>query len=183
MLCQFSTEIEKKTLKDLVFDFPSDVYPVGRLDEDSEGLLILTNDKTLTNKLLNPSFKHKRSYLVQVEGQITNIALEALRNGVNIRLKKKYHLTLPAKAQILTVEPQIPVRNPPIRFRKNIPTPWLRLVLTEGKNRQVRKMTAQVGLPTLRLVRESIEDIHISEMAPGEVRELKAAEIKKKLNI
>jgi 23S rRNA pseudouridine2457 synthase len=183
MLCQFSTKIEKKTLKDLAFDFPSDAYPVGRLDEDSEGLLILTNDKTLTDKLLNPSFKHKRSYLVQVEGQITDTAIVALRNGVSIRLKEKYYLTLPTEAKILTIDPQITARNPPIRVRKNIPTSWLRLVLIEGKNRQVRKMTAQVGFPTLRLIRESIEDIHITGMKIGEVRELKAAEIKKKLKI
>jgi 23S rRNA pseudouridine2457 synthase len=171
MLSQFSAEGDKRTLAALS-DFPKDVYPVGRLDSDSEGLLILTTDKELNHRLLNPKFKHRRTYLAQVEGKVTSEAITDLTNGVAITIDGKIYQTLPAQAMLLPVEPIVPERNPPIRFRKNIPTSWLELTLHEGKNRQVRKMTAAVGFPTLRLIRKSIEGIELGDMQPGDVKEL-----------
>lgn len=176
MLSQFSKEGNKPTLGDLA-KFPPDVYPVGRLDSDSEGLLLLTNDKQLNHKLLNPKFKHKRTYLAQLEGLITDEALLNLQNGVVLNIDGKQYQTLPALSKRLKDEPLLPERIPPIRYRKNIPTSWLELTLSEGKNRQVRKMTAAVGFPTLRLVRKSIEKIELGTMQPGEVRELSYEQI------
>ncbi len=170
MLSQFSAEGNKPTLADLS-DFPKDVYPVGRLDSDSEGLLILTNDKDMNHRLLNPKFNHQRTYLTQVEGTVTKDAISQLIKGVLITIDGKLYHTLPAKARILTIDPALPERNPPIRYRKNIPTSWIELTLHEGKNRQVRKMTAATGFPTLRLVRKSIESIDMGDMQPGDVVE------------
>lgn len=144
VLSQFSAVEGKQTLADYC-KVEKDVYPVGRLDYDSEGLLILTNDTTLNHRLLNPSFQHQREYWVQVDGQITAEAIAQLQKSVNISIDGKIHKTLPAKALAFENEPAVPERNPPIRFRKNIPTSWVSLTLTEGKNRQVRKMTAAVG--------------------------------------
>ncbi len=175
-ICQFSSDGNKPTLAQL-HAFESDIYPVGRLDTDSEGLLILTNDKTLNNKLLNPKFKHRRTYLAHVEGTVTNDSLLLLCKGVTITVDGKPYQTLPAKAAILTNEPSLPDRLPPIRYRKNIPTSWIELSLCEGKNRQVRKMTAAVGFPTLRLVRKSIVGIEIGTMQSGDVLELTRTEI------
>ncbi len=183
MLSQFSKEGTHATLADLNFDFPKDVYPVGRLDADSEGLLILTNDSALNHRLLNPKFKHKRTYHVQVDGQATPEAVQGLSRGVAISIDGKKHHTLPAQAQTLPTEPMLPERNPPIRFRKNIPTSWLSLTLHEGKNRQVRRMTAAVGFPTLRLVRWAIEGLLLGDMQVGEVREVEKTWLFKKLKI
>lgn len=166
VLCQFSPVEGKQTLADY-FDVPKDVYPVGRLDFDSEGLLLLTNDKSMNQLLLNPSKAHEREYWVQVEGKIAPEALQQLCNGVNINIDGKLHKTLPAKAVALTEEPDLPPRNPPIRFRKNIPTSWLSITLHEGKNRQVRRMTAAVGFPTLRLVRWRMGKLTIDNLQPG----------------
>ncbi|MFN0050264.1 MAG: pseudouridine synthase [Cytophagales bacterium] len=177
MLCQFSPEKDKTTLAHLSFEFPKDAYPVGRLDEDSEGLLLITNDKALNAKLLNPIFKHDRTYLVQVDGNISQAATMALQKGVIIKPKDKPYLTLPAKAEIIDEPTDIQARKPPIRFRANIPTSWLKLTLKEGKNRQVRKMTAKVGYPTLRLIRYSIEDICLLAFQPGRVWELSKNEV------
>ena len=152
------------------------IYPVGRLDFDSEGLLILTNDKELTHRLLDPKFEHQRTYWVQVEGVINDEAIKKLSTGVSININGKQHRTKPAIAKLMTEQPQVPDRNPPIRFRKNIPTSWLSLTLTEGKNRQVRRMTAAVGFPTLRLIRHSIGDVTIEGMEPGSYRELHESE-------
>ena len=138
MLSQFSKEGDKPTLADLDFKFSKDIYPVGRLDADSEGLLLLTNDTDLNYRLLNPKFKHKRTYYVQVDGQISEEACQQLATGVKISIDGKPHHTLPAKIEILEQEPLLPARNPPIRFRKNIPTSWVSITLHEGKNRQVR---------------------------------------------
>ncbi len=171
MLSQFSPDGDKPTLADLG-NFPKDVYPVGRLDADSEGLLILTNDTELNHRLLNPKFKHQRTYLAQVDGLITPEAIDKLCKGVTITVDGKPHHTLPAKAKVWKEQPCLPERVPPIRVRKNIPTSWIELTLHEGKNRQVRKMTAAVGFPTLRLVRIAIEDIKLGQMKPGEVLEL-----------
>lgn len=177
VLTQFSPEGEKKTLSDFLSQLPKDVYPVGRLDYDSEGLLLLTNDKALTHRLLEPKFAHHRTYYVQVEGVPDTKAIQALQQGVTINVNGSLHRTAPAIASILQQEPSLPERNPPIRFRKNIPTTWIALTLTEGKNRQVRKMTAAVGFPTLRLVRYRIGSVQIEDMQPGECRILPAGNI------
>jgi 23S rRNA pseudouridine2457 synthase len=180
VLCQFTSQDGKQTLNNF-FDVPVDVYPVGRLDYDSEGLLILTNDKKLNQLLLNPKHGHKREYLVQVDGQITNEAIQKIEAGVDISIEGKTHRTKKCNAAILNVQPLVHERNPPIRFRKNIPTSWISLVITEGKNRQVRKMTASVGFPTLRLIRHRIEQCSIEGLAPGEMRLLSEKEIYKLL--
>jgi 23S rRNA pseudouridine2457 synthase len=177
VLCQFSAEGDKKTLKDF-FDVPKDVYPVGRLDYDSEGLLLLTNDTSVNHALLHPSKAHERNYWVQVEGSITKEAIQQLAKGVTISVDGKAHHTKPCKANALAAAPKVPERNPPIRFRKNVPDSWLQLTLTEGKNRQVRKMTAAVGFPTLRLVRYSIGHLTIEGLEPGDIREITGSEIR-----
>ncbi|MBN9482865.1 MAG: pseudouridine synthase [Bacteroidetes bacterium 43-93] len=171
VLSQFSPEGDKKTLAHYLSHLAKDIYPVGRLDYDSEGLLLLTNDKALTHQLLEPSFAHQRTYYVQVEGNITDDAITQLSKGVIININGKQHKTKPAIAKRI-VEPSLPERNPPIRYRKNIPTSWISLTLTEGKNRQVRRMTAAVNFPTLRLVRYSIGKVTIGNMQPGDVIEL-----------
>lgn len=152
--------------------FPKDVYPVGRLDKDSEGLLLITDDKVLNHHLLNPRFGHQRTYWAQVEGIPTPEALANLRTGVTIKVDGRDYKTKPALAKILDPIPELPERNPPIRYRAAIPTTWIELTLIEGKNRQVRKMTAAVGFPTLRLVRFSMEKINIKGMKVGEILEL-----------
>ncbi len=178
MLSQFSAERGgKPTLADLNFHFPKDVYPVGRLDAESEGLLLLTNDKKLNNLLLEPSHGHERSYIVQVDGAITPGAAEELEEGMTITVKDRSHRTLPAKAEIISEPSWIRQRVPPVRFRKHIPTSWLRLTLTEGKNHQVRKMTASTGFPTLRLIRESMGKVTASALIPGTVKEMKMEEL------
>lgn len=185
MLSQFSREGDKPTLADLDYDFPNDVYPVGRLDADSEGLLLLTSDKTLNHRLLNPKFRHNRTYYVQVEGLLTAEACGRLSDGVTISVDGKPYRTLPADAQPLPgdVAAQLPDRNPPIRYRASIPTSWLQIRLHEGKNRQVRRMTAAVGFPTLRLVRWAIENLTADALPPGSVRELSRADIRAGLGV
>ena len=152
VLSQFSegASPEQRTLKSYV-ELP-DVYAAGRLDRDSEGLLLLTNDGPTQHRLSDPRFAHERTYWAQVEGVPTEEALQALRAGVQV----KGYTTRPAQARLLECEPELPAREPPIRYRAAIPTSWVELTLTEGKNRQVRRMTAAVGYPTLRLVRASI---------------------------
>ncbi len=177
---QFSPVEGKQTLADY-FDVPVDVYPVGRLDHDSEGLLILTNDKVLNHRLLHPKFKHEREYWIQVDGAITHKAVEQLSNGVRIAVDGKPHFTAPAKVHRFETDPVVPVRNPPIRFRKEIPSPWISMVLQEGKNRQVRKMTASVGFPTLRLIRYRIEQVNIDGMQPGDLVSLSKTYLYKQL--
>ncbi|BAZ48153.1 pseudouridine synthase, Rsu [Nostoc sp. NIES-4103] len=173
VLSQFTQETPKhKTLKDYI-DVP-DVYPVGRLDWDSEGLLLLTNDGKLQHRLSNPRFGHKRTYWVQVE-RIPDIdAINKLQTGVEIQ----DYRTRPASVRLLPEEPPVCDRDPPIRFRKNIPTAWLEMTLTEGKNRQVRRMTAAVGFPTLRLIRVSIAHLCLDTLQQGQWRDLTPAELK-----
>ena len=144
-LSQFSDEDNNPGLGQIL-NVEKDIYPVGRLDKDSEGLLILTNDKILNNKLLNPRFEHQRTYAVQVDREITQEAIEQLEKGVDIKLGKTNYHTLPAEAQVIK-EPILPERDPPVRFRLNVPTSWVEIKLIEGKNRQVRKMCAAVGFP------------------------------------
>ena len=157
VLTQFSSCPGKLTLAD-IFSFPKDVYPVGRLDYDSEGLLILTNDNYLKSKLINPKEGHKKTYFVQVEGVPTKSDLEKLKNGFEINIKGAFYKVKAVEA-ILIDEPKLPNRYPPIRFRRNIPTSWLSITVTEGKYHQIRKMTAKVGYPTLRLIRYAIENL------------------------
>lgn len=176
VLSQFTTAEKKATLKDL-FSVPSDCYPVGRLDFDSEGLLILTNDPALNHRLLNPQFAHDREYWVQVEGAITPAALHQLQTGVTIAVDGKPYHTRPAHALVFETPPPVPDRHPPIRYRATIPTSWIKLVLREGKNRQVRKMTAQTGFPTLRLIRYRIEKLDLGGLAAGEMRPIPGHEL------
>lgn len=182
VLCQFtdnsSNKIKRKTLKDYI-SIPS-VYPVGRLDLDSEGLLLLTNNGQLQHRLAHPKFAHPRTYYVQVERILDRFALTSLREGVTI----KNYRTRPASVRILPAEPDLPPRNPPIRQRKTVPTCWLEMTLTEGKNRQVRRMTAAVGFPTLRLVRVAMGSLDNSQLQlkitglnPGQWRKLTSSEI------
>jgi 23S rRNA pseudouridine2457 synthase len=182
VLCQFTDNSDnpRLTLKDYI-PIP-EIYPVGRLDRDSEGLLLLTDNGQLQNRLANPQFAHPRTYYVQVERIPDESALNRLRDGVTI----KNYRTRKAKVRLLSPEPNLPPRLPPIRDRKSIPTCWLEMILTEGKNRQVRRMTAAVGFPTLRLVRVSIgSDGHKLDLAglnPGEWRELLPNETKNLLS-
>src|SRR5690606_29005283 len=171
VLTQFSAQEDKKTLADFFKNIPKAVYPVGRLDYDSEGLLLLTNDKQLNHRLLHPMFIHEREYWVQVEGEASHQHLQALQKGVLIKVEGENYRTKPAIAKILSA-PQVPEREPPIRFRKNSPTSWLSLTIKEGKNRQVRKMTAAVNLPTLRLLRYRIGAVTLEGMQVGEIREV-----------
>lgn len=183
VLTQFSPEkisglqgTPKRTLKDL-FKVPADVYPVGRLDYESEGLLILTNDASLNKRLLDPVHGHEREYFVQVEGDVTGEALNSLASGVSINVDGRVISTAPAIAIKLDPPPDVHHRTPPIRVRINIPDSWISLTLTEGKNRQVRRMTAAVGFPTLRLIRYRIGALTIEALAPGEMVEIKREQI------
>jgi 23S rRNA pseudouridine2457 synthase len=169
VMSQFSPVEGKLTLKDF-FEVEINVYPVGRLDYDSEGLLLLTNDKRLNQQLLHPLSKQDKEYYVQVEGLMTPEALRQLEKGVTINIDGKPHKTLPAKARLLNPMSFLPERNPPIRYRAHIPTSWISLTLTEGKNRQVRRMTAAVGFPTLRLVRWRQGRLTIEGLEPGDMR-------------
>jgi 23S rRNA pseudouridine2457 synthase len=173
MLSQFK-DIEGRQTLSSIPQMPNQVYPVGRLDYDSEGLLLLTNDKALTDFLLNPRNRHEREYYAQVEGIPSNNDLQKLAEGVIIQDK----ITLPAKVKIIK-DPLFPPRVTPIRKRINIPTTWISLTLTEGRNRQVRKMTAHIGFPTLRLVRVRIKNITLGDLLPGSSRELLQEEILK----
>lgn len=184
VLSQFSRpEPQHKTLADIGFKFPKDVYPVGRLDKDSEGLLILTNDKRLNHRLLNPDFAHRRTYAVQVDGQMTDDAIQVLEKGVDIKLGKTMYHTLPASAKLLPEGIGLPERDPPVRFRKTIPTSWLELTLVEGKNRQVRKMCAKTGFPVLRLVRTRIEKLGLEGLFPGDVKEVDGKGLRELLGV
>lgn len=182
VLSQFTSEDGKKTLKDF-FDVPPNVYPVGRLDYDSEGLLLLTDDKKLNQYLLNPLHAHEREYWVQVDGDITNEAIEKLQQGVPININGKIYHTKKCRVQKFSLPPLVDERNPPIRVRKSIPDSWVKIILTEGKNRQVRKMTAQVGFPTLRLIRYRIEKITLEYLHSKEMKMLTQAELYNLLKI
>jgi 23S rRNA pseudouridine2457 synthase len=176
VLCQFTDSDpnapQRGTLKDYI-DIPS-VYSVGRLDLDSEGLLLLTDDGPLKHRLADPKFAHPRTYWVQVERVPDEKAINQLRQGIEI----KNYRTRPAKVRLLPAEPELSPREPPIRFRKNVPTAWLEMTLTEGRNRQVRRMTAAVGFPTLRLVRVAIGELRLEGLSLGEWRELTGEEVK-----
>jgi len=178
VLSQFTDEAatvepqpKRRTLKDFI---PvAEVYPVGRLDRDSEGLLLLTSNGRFQHFLTDPRFHHPRTYWVQVERIPDQVAIEQLRQGITIQ----NYRTRPAQVKLLLQEPILPPRDPPIRFRKTVPTAWLEITLTEGRNRQVRRMTAAVGFPTLRLVRVAIAHLSLEGLEPGQWRELTAAEL------
>ena len=164
VLSQFTPEAGHPALNE--FGFPPGVYAAGRLDHDSEGALLLTDGGKLIKRLLDPKFEHPRTYLAQVDGQITPEAIKQLSKGVTI---KGYH-TKPCQAELATPPENLWERVPPIRYRANIPTSWVKLTLIEGKNRQVRHMTAAVGFPTLRLIRVQIGDLSLGDLQPGEWR-------------
>jgi 23S rRNA pseudouridine2457 synthase len=166
VLSQFTGEHGQRTLAE--FGFPKNAYSIGRLDYDSEGLLLLSDDGRFKHKLIEPKFEHPRTYLVQVDRSPAESDLEKLRRGVVIQGYK----TKPAKVKLLDKEPPLPPRDPPIRYRKNVSTAWLKLTIFEGRNRQVRKMTAAIGFPTLRLVRVAIGPIGLGILKPGEWREI-----------
>lgn len=170
VICQFSPADGKPTLKDYIA-IPN-VYPAGRLDTDSEGLLLLTDDGVLQARITQPRQQQSKSYWVEVEGAPADADLEALRNGLDLG----DFVTLPAEAAIIEPPANLWPRDPPVRFRKNIPTTWLSVNLTEGKNRQVRRMTAKIGFPTLRLIRAAIGEWSLDEFSliPGQWREIAA---------
>ena len=173
VVSQFSDRDEtgRKTLKEFI---PIEgVYPVGRLDRDSEGLMLLTSNGVLQHRLTDPKYEHPRTYWAQVEGNASEHALYVLMTGVEIQ----DYITRPAEARVLNPEPSVPPRDPPIRHRQSIPTTWLELTLTEGRNRQVRRMTAAVGLPTLRLIRVAIGSLELRDLPPGAWRDLSAEEL------
>jgi len=171
VLCQFSPEGEKRTLADYI-DI-KEVYPAGRLDFDSEGLLLLTNDGKLQHQIADPRHKWPKTYWAQVEGTPTAQQLIELRRGV----KLKDGWTQPAEARVLENQNPLPAREPPIRVRKSVPDTWIELTIREGRNRQVRRMTAAVGLPTLRLVRISIGDFRMGDLPIGRWIDVPAADI------
>ncbi len=170
VLSQFTREEEyHRTLAE--FDLPPRVYPIGRLDRDSEGLLLLSDDPIWNSRLLQPGREHPREYFAQVEGHTTSEGLEELRRGVLIQKKR----TRPCKVRRIKDDRELAwlwPREPPIRYRKNVPDSWLALELTEGRNRQVRRMTAAIGCPTLRLIRVRIGQFRLENLPPGQWREL-----------
>ncbi|MBN9230538.1 MAG: pseudouridine synthase [Legionella sp.] len=163
VLCQFTGEPSDRTLKDYITR--PDFYAAGRLDKNSEGLLLLTNDGSLQHRLTHPKFTKKKYYWVQVEGIPDEESLRPLVNG----LKIADTTFLPASAKVIE-EPAIWSRQPPVRFRKTIPTSWLEIIICEGKNHQVRRMTAAIGFPTLRLIRHRIADFRLGDLKPGEFK-------------
>jgi len=173
VLSQFTSDgSSNRTLAE--FGFPKRVYPIGRLDADSEGLLLLSDEADLNARLLHPRHAHEREYWVQVERFPAIEALRRLEQGISVQGRK----ALPCRARILEPQPEMPPREPPIRFRKTVPTCWLAMNLVEGKNRQVRRMTAAIGHPTLRLIRVRIGRFDLGELRAGEWRELSQQERK-----
>lgn len=168
VLCQFTGEPDQRTLAEFVH-IPG-IYAAGRLDADSEGLLLLTDDGALQHRIADPRHKQPKTYLAQVEGIPTEAALETLCNGVDLG----DYVSRPCQARVIDEPDWLWPRTPPIRFRQSIPTSWLELVLTEGRNRQVRKMTARVGFPTLRLIRAAIGPWRLDGLQPGEHRLIEA---------
>lgn len=176
MISQFVSPYDHRLLGDLDFDFPTGTNAVGRLDDDSEGLLILTTDKTLTKRLLHPERKHKRNYIVQVERKIEAEAIHKLCNGLDILIKKKgSYTTLPCEVNVIDKPANLPDRAH--TFKEFLPHSWLEFILTEGKNRQIRKMCAAVRHDCKRLIRTKIEDLELGTMQPGDVKEIGQKEL------
>lgn len=171
VLSQFTPDQPgQRTLSE--FGFPKDLFPIGRLDQDSEGLILLGNERRAVARLLDPVHGHPRTYHVQIEGIPSASAISRLAAG---GIDLKGHRTLPCQARLLDPQPEYPPRDPPVRFRKTVPDCWIELTLTEGKNRQVRRMTAAVGHPTLRLIRVAIGGYPLSDLEPGQWVELDPA--------
>jgi 23S rRNA pseudouridine2457 synthase len=166
VLCQFTCADARPTLAGYIHQ--KDVYPAGRLDHDSEGLLLLTDDGALAHRLTDPRHKQPKTYVVQVDGAVTDAAIGALRRGVTLNDGP----TQPAIVERVAEPDWLWPRDPPVRFRKHIPTSWLSITLREGRNRQVRRMTAAVGFPTLRLIRERVGGYALDGLAPGDTRVL-----------
>jgi 23S rRNA pseudouridine2457 synthase len=166
VICQFSKHEIHQTLKDYI-NIPN-IYPAGRLDTDSEGLLVLTDNGKIQYEISSPNSHKYKGYWVQVEGDIDNEAIQKLQNGISL----KDYVTMPAKAEKIQ-EPEIWQRSTPIRFRKDIPTSWVKIQIMEGKNRQVRKMTAAVGFPTLRLIRYHVDEYYLNKLLPGDYQIIK----------
>ena len=174
VLTQFTDSDDRPVLADFI-DVPA-IYPAGRLDKDSEGLLLLTSDGKLQQAVSDPAFKLAKTYFVQVEGILDDEALERLRTGLQL----KDGITRPARVSKLAAEPEgLWQRNPPVRYRASIPDSWIELTIKEGRNRQVRRMTAAVGHPTLRLIRYAIGDFRLDGLQPGEMTQLPAEEVEK----
>ena len=171
VLSQFTPEDGARTLSE--FDLPKNIYPAGRLDKDSEGLLLLTDDGPLIQRLLEPRYHKEKTYWALVERVPTDSELEKFRQG----LKIEDYITKNAKIKILDPQPHVPPRDPPVRVRKTVIDVWCEIIITEGKNRQVRKMTAAIGHPTLRLIRKRILNLELDDLAPGEWREITREEI------
>lgn len=183
VLSQFTPDHDGQITLASLYPFPSDVYPVGRLDRDSEGLLLLTNDNQLKTTILDPGCHVSKTYLVQVEGVPTAADLHPLESGITVRINKKEVALLPAEVRIMNPPPLLPRRDPPIRFRKDIPDQWVEVKIKEGKNRQVRKMMATVGFPVLRLIRSQIGDLDIAGMQPDDVIEWNRDQLHYKLGL
>lgn len=181
VLSQYTNEIGNKGLGS-IFRIPKGIYAVGRLDLDSEGLLILTNDKKLNNFLLNPENEHKRTYHVEVEGTPSAAALNVLSEGISITIDGKLYRTKKAEVRILK-DYDFPERSPAVNRIKHPETSWIEVILTEGKNRQVRKMTAKVGHPTLRLIRVGIESLALHPLMPGQIVMISKKVLYKKLKL
>jgi 23S rRNA pseudouridine2457 synthase len=175
VLAKFTDAEARPTLADYVH-IP-DIYAAGRLDLDSEGLLLLTDSGALSHRLTDPRFEHPRTYWAQVERIPDEAALDRLRVGVELSEGGRLWRTRPARVALLASPPDLPERSVPIRYRKSVPTAWLQLTITEGRNRQVRRMTAAVGYPTLRLVRWAIGEITLAGLTPGTLLPLSRAEI------
>jgi 23S rRNA pseudouridine2457 synthase len=173
VLCQFTDRSEppRRTLAE--FGLPTDVYPAGRLDHDSEGLLLLTDDGALAHRITDPRHKLPKTYRVQVEGDPQPAQLDALRHGVTLNDGPTRQAQV-ERIDIAVAMPGLWPRDPPVRFRKTVPDAWLEIVLREGRNRQVRRMTAAVGLPTLRLLRVAIGEWALGDLRPGAWREIAA---------
>jgi 23S rRNA pseudouridine2457 synthase len=166
VLSQFTPEDGARSLAE--FNLPKGVYAAGRLDKDSEGLLLLTDDGAMIERLLNPKHDKKKTYWVLVERVPREDELDRMRKG----LKIEDYLTLPSEVKVLDPQPEIPPRDPPIRYRKNVQDIWLEIKISEGKNRQIRKMTAAINHPTLRLIRVAIGDLELGDLKPGQWREI-----------
>jgi len=181
ILSQFTDEEGNKGLGS-IYKLPKDIYPVGRLDLDSEGLLILTNDQKLNAQLLHPAKKHKRIYWSEIDGKISNESIQKLSNGVHINLTGNPYLT--KKCNVKSIDGSaVPERSTPVNYKKHPVRSWIEIKLIEGKNRQVRKMTAKVGHPTLRLIRVAIDDLSIGNMKSGDITQISKNTIYKKLKL
>ena len=182
MISQFVSPYEHRLLGDLDFDFPEGTNAVGRLDDDSEGLLILTTDKSLTKRLLHPERKHKRNYIVQVERKVEAEAIQKLSAGLDIIIKKKgTYTTQPCEVNLIEKPQNLPERAH--SFKEFLPHSWLEFVLMEGKNRQIRKMCSAVRHDCKRLIRTKIEDLELGSMQPGDVKEIDQKELFKLLKL